>query len=41
MGEEEVIVLKDAKGKVRVSKNWCPHRGNKACLFDRWGLRSL
>jgi hypothetical protein len=41
MGEEEVIVLKDAKGKVRVFKNWCPHRGNKVGLFDRGNARAF
>lgn len=35
MGEEEVVLLRDKQAKIRVFKNWCPHRGNKVCLFDR------
>lgn len=35
MGEEEVIVVRDARGKIRVYRNECAHRGNKVCLFDR------
>jgi len=35
MGEDEVIVLRDRTGRVRVFLNRCPHRGNKVCLFDR------
>lgn len=41
MGEEEVFVVRDASGKVRVFKNWCPHRGNKVCLFDRGNARAF
>jgi len=41
MGEEEVVLLRDPKGVVRVFKNWCPHRGNKVCLFDRGNARAF
>jgi nitrite reductase/ring-hydroxylating ferredoxin subunit len=41
MGEEEVIALRDAQGMLRVYKNWCPHRGNKVCLFDRGNRRAF
>ena len=41
MGEEEVFVLRDSKGKIRVFKNWCPHRGNKVCLFDRGNAKAF
>ena len=41
MGEEEVMVLKDVKGRIRAYKNWCPHRGNKVCLFDRGNARAF
>jgi phenylpropionate dioxygenase-like ring-hydroxylating dioxygenase large terminal subunit len=41
MGEEEVVVLRDQKAKLRVFKNWCPHRGNKVCLFDRGNARAF
>jgi phenylpropionate dioxygenase-like ring-hydroxylating dioxygenase large terminal subunit len=41
MGEEEIFVLRDTKGKIRVFKNWCPHRGNKVCLFDRGNARAF
>jgi len=35
MGEDEVIVLRDINGKLKVFLNRCAHRGNKVCLFDR------
>lgn len=41
MGEEEVFVVRDGNGKLRVFKNWCPHRGNKVCLFDRGNARAF
>ena len=34
MGEQPVIVWRDARGQVRVFLNTCPHRGNKLCLYD-------
>src|SRR5690606_5308824 len=41
MGEEEVFVARDARSRVRVYKDWCPHRGNKVCLFDRGNARAF
>jgi nitrite reductase/ring-hydroxylating ferredoxin subunit len=41
MGEEEVFVLRDANHAIRVFKNWCPHRGNKVCLFDRGNAKAF
>jgi phenylpropionate dioxygenase-like ring-hydroxylating dioxygenase large terminal subunit len=41
MGEEEVFVVRDADRRIRVYKNWCPHRGNKVCLFDRGSARAF
>lgn len=41
MGEDEVIVVRDKRGKVRVFQNKCLHRGNKVCLFDRGNQRSF
>jgi phenylpropionate dioxygenase-like ring-hydroxylating dioxygenase large terminal subunit len=41
MGEEEIVVLKDPKANIRVFKNWCPHRGNKVCLFDRGNAKGF
>jgi phenylpropionate dioxygenase-like ring-hydroxylating dioxygenase large terminal subunit len=35
MGEDPVIVCRDARGRVRAFLNSCRHRGNKVCLFDR------
>ncbi len=35
MGEDSVIVQRDAKSKIRVYLNKCRHRGNQLCLFDR------
>ncbi len=34
MGEDSVVVWRDARSKVRVYLNTCPHRGNKLCLYD-------
>lgn len=35
MGEDEVILVRDTEGKIRVFLNRCAHRGNKVCLYDR------
>ncbi|MPZ14633.1 MAG: Rieske 2Fe-2S domain-containing protein [Chloroflexi bacterium] len=34
MGEDPVIVWRDARGSARAFLNTCPHRGNKVCLYD-------
>ncbi len=34
MAEDPVIVTKDAKGKIHVFLNSCPHRGMKVCSVD-------
>ena len=35
MGEEPVILCRDAAGSVRVLLNLCRHRGNRVCRADR------
>ena len=35
MGEDGVIVWRDASDKIHVYLNTCTHRGNKLCLYDR------
>ena len=35
MGEDPVIVWRDAVARIHVFLNTCPHRGNKLCLYDR------
>lgn len=35
MGEDPVIVQRDATGNVRVYLNRCRHRGNAVCVYDR------
>src|SRR5438067_11895111 len=34
MGEEEVLLVRDAKGKIHVYLNTCRHRGMKVCRYD-------
>ena len=34
MGEEEVILTRDRKGKIHVFLNTCRHRGMKVCRYD-------
>jgi 3-phenylpropionate/trans-cinnamate dioxygenase alpha subunit/dibenzofuran dioxygenase alpha subunit len=41
MGEDPVIVWRDAKGTLRAFLNTCPHRGNQICLYDRGRTASL
>lgn len=41
MGESNVIVQRDAKGKIRVFLNKCRHRANIVCPFDRGTARSF
>lgn len=41
MGEDPVIVWRDARSKVHAFLNTCPHRGNKVCLYDRGRAASL
>jgi phenylpropionate dioxygenase-like ring-hydroxylating dioxygenase large terminal subunit len=35
MGEDPVILWRDASGKPRAFLNTCRHRGNRLCLFER------
>src|SRR5438270_2281223 len=35
MGEEEVILTRDRKGKLHVFLNTCRHRGMKVCRYDQ------
>ena len=35
MGEDAVIVWRDASDRIHAFLNTCTHRGNKLCLFDR------
>ena len=41
MGEEPVIVQRDAAGKIRVYLNRCRHRGAELCIFDSGNARSF
>lgn len=41
MGEDNVIVCRDADSKIRVYLNRCRHRGNAVCLFDRGNARAF
>ncbi|HLY67647.1 MAG TPA: Rieske 2Fe-2S domain-containing protein [Chloroflexota bacterium] len=41
MGTDQVIVLRDPKGKLRVFLNKCLHRGNKVCFYDRGNARTF
>jgi phenylpropionate dioxygenase-like ring-hydroxylating dioxygenase large terminal subunit len=41
MGIDQVIVLRDLKGKLRVFLNKCLHRGNRVCFFDRGNARTF
>jgi nitrite reductase/ring-hydroxylating ferredoxin subunit len=34
MGEDRVLVWRDAKSKLHAFLNSCPHRGNTLCLYD-------
>ena len=35
MGEDPIIVCRDAEGRVHALLNSCRHRGNRVCLFER------
>jgi nitrite reductase/ring-hydroxylating ferredoxin subunit len=39
MGNDKVIVGRDAKGEVHVSLNVCPHRGVRVCMQDSGNTR--
>lgn len=39
MGEDGVIVARQADGSVKVMLNSCPHRGNKVCFADAGNTR--
>ncbi len=41
MGEDPVIVTRDAEGSIHVLLNKCRHRGNRVCLFDTGNSRSF
>lgn len=41
MGEDPVIVWRDARGQIGAFLNTCPHRGNKVCLYDVGRAASL
>ena len=41
MGEDPVIVQRDAAGKIRVYLNRCRHRGAELCIFDSGNARSF
>lgn len=41
MGEVPVIVVRDARGEIRVLVNKCAHRGNQVCLFDRGNVKGF
>ncbi|MDB5424629.1 MAG: (2Fe-2S)-binding protein [Phenylobacterium sp.] len=40
MGNDQVIVARDAKGEVHVSLNVCPHRGMRICRADAGNARA-
>lgn len=41
MGEESVILTRDANGKVHVFLNSCRHRGMKVCRYDEGNTRNF
>ena len=41
MGEDGVIVARAADGRIHVSLNSCPHRGNRVCFSDSGNTRAF
>lgn len=41
MGEDEVLVVRQKDGSVRVMLNACPHRGNKVCFAEAGNARGF
>src|SRR4051794_24100409 len=41
MGEDPVILWRDARGQPRVFLNTCRHRGNRLCMYERGNASSL
>ncbi|HLV76431.1 MAG TPA: SRPBCC family protein [Marinobacter sp.] len=41
MGEDEVIVVRQKSGEVKVFLNACPHRGNKVCFSESGSTRGF
>jgi phenylpropionate dioxygenase-like ring-hydroxylating dioxygenase large terminal subunit len=41
MGEDPVILWRDARGQPRVFLNTCRHRGNRLCMYERGKASSL
>lgn len=41
MGEDEVIVIRQKSGGVKVLLNACPHRGNKVCFSESGSTRGF
>ena len=41
MGEDSIILTRDASGSINAMLNTCRHRGNAVCLFDRGNTRTF
>ncbi|MGD4446443.1 aromatic ring-hydroxylating dioxygenase subunit alpha, partial [Xanthomonas citri pv. citri] len=41
MGEDEVLVVRQKDGSIRVMLNACPHRGNKVCFAEAGNARGF
>lgn len=41
IGLEEIIMVRDRAGEVRLLHNRCPHRGNRVCVTSRGNSRSF
>src|SRR5690625_4237346 len=41
MGEDEVIVVRQKGGEIKVLINSCPHRGNKVCFAEAGSARGF
>ena len=41
MGEDPVVLWRDANGRLRAFLNTCRHRGNRLCMYERGNAASV